>query len=69
MNGAAFHWYFDRGVELLVFVDNVAHRAFAWSREQWENHHFTLAGLRVLPPVPREIHEAVVAAKGKGMIR
>jgi len=64
-----YHWYFDRGVELLVFVDNVAKRVFAWARDRWELHGFTLAGLRFLPVVLRELHNAIAAAKGKGIIQ
>ena len=68
MTAPPVSWCFDRGVEVLVFIDAAARRMFAWPRDQWENAGFSLVGVRALPAAPRELHDMIAAAKGKGRI-
>jgi len=55
-------WYFDRAIEALVFVDSSKSppNIGAWEKAAWEATGFTLDGVRLLPAVPANIHNALV---------
>jgi hypothetical protein len=56
-------WYFDRGIEVLLFLelreDNQGN-IVAWSRPVWEAAGFNLAGLRAIPSAPPPVHQALL---------
>ena len=59
-------WYFDRGVEALVFVEldqpgkNGQASIRAWSRPVWEAAGFQLEACRKMPNAPAPIHAALL---------
>jgi hypothetical protein len=59
-------WYFDRGVEALVFVDRDQEsepgqvNIGAWPRRVWEAMNFSLAALRLMPNAPAIVHGALL---------
>jgi hypothetical protein len=55
-------WYFDRALEALVFIDSSSSPPSigAWEKTVWEALGFTLGGVRLLPAVPANVHDALV---------
>lgn len=62
-------WCFDRGFEALVYLEAPTQTLLVWPRKVWEAEidrpdgtrapMFTLAALRLFPPCPKPVHDAI----------